>query len=458
MEVSIYDIIVSDWNPRKDFNPDDLDELKASIKQYGILEPLIVRPRDAVYELVAGERRFRAAGAIGLETVPVIIKDLSDAEVHEVMLIENLQRSSLQPLEEAISLETILKQDITQKKLAKKLGKSQAWISNRLRLLTAPENLKDMIISREISSKHVIILLPYTKYPVFKEILNHIKAKIKDMGQVSVKYTEELIKDAIRYHDNDKVLNLDATSILSGDLREYFDLSKCDECQDFVKYEYYNGEFHRYCLNTRCWKKKLNKANNIHNKARDEIKQRIVEASGDSSTIDVSDLEYDEYEVFYGTADFDMTECTQPCKSYRINKNNDNYICVDPACYKKKLAAASRAENKFIREENQRIWAAVDNWLDTLNINDFDFAFALRTLISVTWDKSTKQGLSRWGKLECTYGEDVTDFLTKMPDDDYFKAVIRLLVAHLFERSKTDLKTLTEYIPAAVNHYEEVTA
>jgi len=457
MEVSINDIIVSDWNPRKDFNPDDLDELKASIKQYGILEPLVVRPQGDKYELVAGERRFRAAKNLNLEVIPVIIKDLTDTEVHEVMLIENLQRSNLQPLEEAISLETILKQDITQKELAKKLGKSQAWISNRLRLLSAPKNLKDMIISREISSKHVIILLPYAKYPVFNEIINHIKAKIKDMGPVSVRYTGELIEDAIKYRHNNKVLNLDATYIFSDDLRELFDFSNCDNCKDIVKYEHYNDEYHRFCLNTKCWKKNLSKAEKTLNKQKEEIKQRVLKCSGDP--VDTTDLEYDEYEVFYSSNDFDMTECEQPCKSYRLSNKTDDYICVDPECYKKKASAVTRAKNKVEREEDQHVWAVVDKWLDTFNINDFDFAFALRTLISITWDKPIKKGLSRWGKLESTYGEDVTDFLTEMPDDDHHKAIIRLLLAQLFERSgKSGSDLLNEYVPTAINHYVEASA
>lgn len=124
-EVMIKSIAISGWNPREDFNPEDLNELKASIEEYGILEPLIVRPKGKKkYELVAGERRFRAAGELKLKTVPVVIKELTDSQVHEIMLIENLQRSQLQPLEEARSLEVLLHEDITQEQLAKKLGES----------------------------------------------------------------------------------------------------------------------------------------------------------------------------------------------------------------------------------------------------------------------------------------------------------------------------------------------
>lgn len=147
-------VAVSGANPRKDFNPEALEDLKASIREHGILEPLIVRPvgpKDcSTYELVAGERRLRAAKDLGLKDVPCIIKVLDDHQARELMIIENLQREDLQPLEVAHALEDLLAGGITQEELAKKLGKSQGWISNSLRLLKAPEDLQKLLISREI--------------------------------------------------------------------------------------------------------------------------------------------------------------------------------------------------------------------------------------------------------------------------------------------------------------------
>jgi ParB family chromosome partitioning protein len=132
----IFLIQTSSLQPRKDFSADSLRELADSIKAQGILQPLIVRPRGESYELIAGERRWRAAQALGLTEVPVIVREADDRTVLEMMLIENLQRENLNPIEEAQGYQELLTQfQLTQEQAAEKVGKSRAVVANALRLL-----------------------------------------------------------------------------------------------------------------------------------------------------------------------------------------------------------------------------------------------------------------------------------------------------------------------------------
>lgn len=146
--------------PRKLFKPEELAELTDSIKQNGILQPLLVRKVGTGYEIVAGERRYQAAKAAGLEEVPVVIREVSDEEVFKLALIENLQRSDLSPLEEARGYRQLLKeQDLTQEELAKILSKSRSAITNTLRLLDLPEEVQTYVEEGKLTAGHARAIL-----------------------------------------------------------------------------------------------------------------------------------------------------------------------------------------------------------------------------------------------------------------------------------------------------------
>lgn len=150
--------------PRKLFKPEELAELTDSIKQNGILQPLLVRKVGTGYEIVAGERRYQAAKAAGLDEVPVVIREVSDEEVFKLALIENLQRSDLSPLEEARGYRQLLKeQDLTQEELAKILSKSRSAITNTLRLLDLPEEVQTYVEEGKLTAGHAraILAVPY---------------------------------------------------------------------------------------------------------------------------------------------------------------------------------------------------------------------------------------------------------------------------------------------------------
>lgn len=177
-------------NPRKRFADEELEDLARSIREKGLLQPLVVRPRpDGEYEIVAGERRWRAAQRAGVHDLPVLIRELSDGEALEIALIENIQRSDLNPLEEARAYSQLLDQfSYTQQQLADSIGKSRSHISNTLRLLTLPDSVREQIESGKLTAGHARALIA-TDSPT--DLAN----QIIQLG-LSVRETESLSRDA----------------------------------------------------------------------------------------------------------------------------------------------------------------------------------------------------------------------------------------------------------------------
>ncbi|MBI2718569.1 MAG: ParB/RepB/Spo0J family partition protein [Rhizobiales bacterium] len=177
-------------NPRKHFGNEELEELAKSIKEKGLLQPLVVRPLpDGEHEIVAGERRWRAAQIAGMHNVPVLIRDLNDGEALEIALIENIQRSDLNPLEEARAYNLLLDQfSYTQQQLADSLGKSRSHIANLLRLLNLPESVRKLIETGKLSAGHARTLVA-TESPAA------LAQQIIQLG-LSVRDAEELARTA----------------------------------------------------------------------------------------------------------------------------------------------------------------------------------------------------------------------------------------------------------------------
>ncbi|HAX83838.1 MAG TPA: stage 0 sporulation protein J [Ruminococcaceae bacterium] len=177
--------------PRKDFDEKALSELAESIEQHGILQPLVVRPlASGSYQLVAGERRWRAARIAGLTEVPVIIKELTDEEVIEIAMIENLQREDLNPLEEALGYRYMMDElKITQEQAAEKVGKSRPAVANALRLLKLPAAVQNMVKNNLISPGHARALLGFDNENM---IIETAKMIVKE--DLSVRDVESLVK------------------------------------------------------------------------------------------------------------------------------------------------------------------------------------------------------------------------------------------------------------------------
>ena len=159
VEINLSEIRSNPYQPRKVFDQEALEELAASIKEYGIVQPIIVKKSIKGYELVAGERRTKAARLAGLTTIPAIIKDFNDQDMMEIALIENIQRENLNPIEEAESYANIIKlRGFTQEEFAEKFGKSRSYVTNILGLLKLPEKVKDLVSAKKITMGHARVL------------------------------------------------------------------------------------------------------------------------------------------------------------------------------------------------------------------------------------------------------------------------------------------------------------
>lgn len=159
-EVKVSDVVPCSFQPRTEFDREALESLAQSIKEKGVLQPLLVRKKNDKYEIIAGERRWRAAQLAGLDEVPVIVKDLNDSETLEIALIENLQRENLSAIEEAEGLNRLMNEyAYTQEVIGKVIGKSRSYIANTLRLLGLPEEIKQQVKENKLSAGHARALI-----------------------------------------------------------------------------------------------------------------------------------------------------------------------------------------------------------------------------------------------------------------------------------------------------------
>ena len=184
--------------PRKQFDPTALSELADSIKEYGVLQPLVVRPLpDGSYQLVAGERRWRASRMAGLSSVPVVIRELTDSQAMELALIENLQREDLNAIEDAAGYRELMDRfGLTQEQVAQRVGKSRPVITNAMRLLNLPEDVREMVVDGRLSAGHARALLSLEDEEMIRVLAREIIKKGLSVRQVEaiVKKSKQLVK------------------------------------------------------------------------------------------------------------------------------------------------------------------------------------------------------------------------------------------------------------------------
>lgn len=189
-QISIDDLRTNPYQPRKTFDADALEELKTSIETYGIIQPLIVRKSIKGFEIVAGERRYRAAKLANLTEVPAIVKNFDDAKMMEIALLENLQREDLTVIEEAQAYKSLLEElNLTQDELSKKIGKSRSHISNTMRLLSLPDEVIALINSGQLSMGHARAILGLKKKEQAKQVVQRILRE-----HLNVRQVEELVQ------------------------------------------------------------------------------------------------------------------------------------------------------------------------------------------------------------------------------------------------------------------------
>ncbi len=230
--LNINEIIPNKEQPRKTFDQTALEELADSIRQHGVLQPLLVRPLpNGAYQLVAGERRWRASRLAELKEVPVIIKELTDTEAMEIAIIENLQREDLNPIEEAEGLQTLIdKCGFTQEEVATSVGKSRPAITNALRLLKLPEDVREMTKKGEISAGHARALLSFDSQALMQEVAAKIvsdKLTVRDVEKLAKRPKTTETKNAPRRRDSiyDEV-ELSLTEALGRKVKVYNGRSK----------------------------------------------------------------------------------------------------------------------------------------------------------------------------------------------------------------------------------------
>lgn len=205
VELDIDSVIPNPIQPRKEFANDGIDELAASIKENGVISPIVVRELNGKYEIIAGERRYRASRKIGLERIPAIVREMSDREAFKVSLIENLQREDLNPIEEAEAYHTLSQQfELTHQAIAESIGKDRTTVTNMLRLMSLAEEIKDALRRSEISMGHARALLALENSAERLVLLN----KIKQQG-LSVRETEKQVSGGKQKARQPKLVNRD---------------------------------------------------------------------------------------------------------------------------------------------------------------------------------------------------------------------------------------------------------
>lgn len=215
--IKINEIEPNREQPRRNFNEDALQELADSIRQYGVLQPLLLQKKDKYYEIIAGERRWRAARLAGIKEVPAVIKEYSSQEVIEIALIENIQREDLNPIEEAMAYQKLITEfKLKQDELAERVSKSRTAITNSMRLLKLCPKVQEMLIEEMLSSGHARALIPIED----KKQQETVAQEVFDR-KLSVRETETLVKKLLREEPEKKVKQKNTTeNVIYKDIEE----------------------------------------------------------------------------------------------------------------------------------------------------------------------------------------------------------------------------------------------
>ncbi len=201
MEIPIEMVSANPDQPRKVFEEKELLELRDSIKEFGVIQPIIVkRDTKGLYTIIAGERRLKAAALAGLKKIPAIIRDADDRDSALLALVENVQRENLSYLEEAAAYKRLMEEHgLTQMEIAKRVGKQQSTISNKIRILALPEDIRQVLAENQLTERHARALLKVGDETVRKQILS----RILEHG-LNVKQTEKLIEDVLKKQEEEK--------------------------------------------------------------------------------------------------------------------------------------------------------------------------------------------------------------------------------------------------------------
>ena len=202
VKVNLDELRSNPYQPRQNFDEEALQELAASIKEHGVFQPIIIKKSIKGYEIIAGERRVKASKIAGLKEIPAIVRNFTDSEMMEIALLENLQRENLNSIEEALAYKNLLTNlNLTQEKLAERLGKSRSHITNMIGLLTLPEEVQNLISEKKISMGHARVLSKLEDKHQIKELTDRIISE-----GLSVRQIEELTSSEKNYERKNKIV------------------------------------------------------------------------------------------------------------------------------------------------------------------------------------------------------------------------------------------------------------
>lgn len=245
--IKINEIEPNREQPRRNFNEDALQELADSIKQFGVLQPLLLQKKDKFYEIIAGERRWRAARMAGIKEVPAIIKEYSSQEIIEIALIENIQREDLNPIEEAMAYQRLITEfKLKQDELAERVSKSRTAITNSMRLLKLCPKVQEMLIDEMLSSGHARALIPIENQKQQETVAQEVFDK-----KLSVRETEALVKKLLKEDPEKKkkekntaenVIYKDIEEKIKGIIGTKVSIQKKTKKKGKIEIEYYSPE------------------------------------------------------------------------------------------------------------------------------------------------------------------------------------------------------------------------
>lgn len=444
-EMLIVDLcILEGYNPRKYWNPKKTEQMTNSIREKGVEQSLIVRLNgrlnkdtgNLMADVVDGHRRLSCAKEAGLTKVPVDIREMIDEQVKDLMFTSHFNKEDLDPLDLAYAIKERLDNGShTQESLGKIIGKSQSYIANLLRLLQAPDELKEMLSKREISPRHIITLLPFVTYPLFHEkLLSEMKVHLEYKGSLSVYELEEIILDSVLNDSNNSfVLDLNSFPSDIWIYQKEFDREGCQEC----KHVYRGKDVERvnlFCLDTVCWRERLENA-----------KKALMEILTKLEVIDLSTLEWHQYEQLKEVL-FDISECETCRLCKRDSENLQNLVCINPGCCKKKKAAHTKVKNLEDKLEEERAWEYFDKTLLTedLVLTGINIKFMLESLDKILDSKTAKaKALEPWGKEV----SDVTNYFDGI-------ALLRFIISHRLEKENKGPATVKSMKKALKGYVE----
>ena len=359
LEIPVDRIEPSSFNPRRTFDGEALDELAASIAQHGLIEPIVVRTlfvegrgiAPDSYELIAGERRWRAAKQAGLETIPAMVREVDDATAIQLTVIENLQRQDLDPIEEASGFQLLLDQaGMTQRQAAEALNRSQPAIANALRLLRLPETVQQLIRDGKLTRAHGVALMRFDGF-------EKLQIKLAEMAVEHDLASKDLEKPFSHYSTRSELERAGVITSFSYEARRFQERVCATDCpfNAYRKSDNYGGHV---CLNPSHYRKLKREDAEQQAVERQEAVEAAVEAAGDGLP-KLEDLSWDAYkrlkleddDPYFGQKPPVGCSADCPCRAMALDREGEAVvICTDVIRFEDLQAEARRAEKARKRE------------------------------------------------------------------------------------------------------------